>query len=136
MFENEEQKAQCLEYLDKIHAAADYVREYYNLNNSKGEKNRQLMVSLLLTQSNFVEHHLRAGMQIRNQMRNSKLFPSEELLPEHFYDSVWTFTLIDALKLTKEEYDKLCHAELYTSSNESARHVGWCLDYLYGAQYA
>lgn len=136
MFESEKQKAQCLKYIDQIHAASKVLYERFHFCGTGRAGDRPFIMMLLRRDGNFNSQHNHGGMYTRNIMRQSEIFPPEETLPEHFYDSIWTFALLDALRITKEEFDNLHIEDLLTNKDEATRHVGWCLEHLYGAKYA
>ena len=75
----------------------------------------------------LVSEHFTLGMQIRNAIRMSKIYPKEEELPEHFYDQTWQILFLAALNFNEDELNEINIEAMLTSDKSNCRWTGQTL---------
>jgi len=92
---------------------------------------RQSFVIQFAEGRSLISEHFVLGMQVRNVLRGSKIFPVEQELPEHFYDQVWMVLFLKALAFSEEDLKAISVEALLTHKDEYTRWTGAILIALY-----
>jgi hypothetical protein len=92
---------------------------------------RQSFVKQFAEGKSLITEHFTLGMQIRNALRSSAIFPKEDQLPQHFYDQTWMVLFLKALNFSEEDLKAISIEALLTNKEEYARWTGTTLVALY-----